>query len=847
MGAKINELEEQAQTTTGVAFERKNPLTETEDPYKLPVYEADVEYDDKENASNDLNVSIIYKIGLLNNSNNLYGKINKIKEYYSPELQFVDKKVYLDEECSQELVGAAIENEALNVPGTIYGQSFTYNTFDINFARVQNNENILSPHTDGNHVKYVYIKMNLPKSSFYKLRNGNYEIYEGENFRNFAEISSYTTYSKDSNGNMAGLYAAFDYNSVPNTITTTNAKLKSREDDDDMSRGLKIVDSGKRTISGVVFKDDIVDTSTEEDEEKKKTLYGDGQRTAGEAGVANVTVQLVPISMIESYGNLDDSFDQSVDRYASYHSRDPKYANVHTTGAELDISSYYTSKGIVPDKLTVTTDEDGKFTLEGFVPGDYQIRYIWGADKGTYYKDKSGNRVNITTAGYKSTSYNRVMEKPIKAVQVPEDKWFLPAYYYKNRTFISGCLNTPQAVDYSEAVDSWQERLNIDNSLTTTFEDYNMYTDEVNTKTNMNSWTRVMKIGIESVGNLGNEDDCNIQVQEGVEKYDFNISSIDFGLIERPKQQLSISKELKKLRIIDSQDRVIVEAEVIIDENGKKTFKNIEDVLYTVLLPDSNTNPSGLVKSEIDNDYMPITVEATFNISITATGKNDYMNTVFYYYGPNSDGWTRNPVTINPTGVYDYVSDKYSLITTDEARYTMINKDDYKNAINNSTNTNTKLYSTSESGSNTVVEGAYNDEQAKNINDKQYSVLKSVFDEWDNSGTTAREAKLNGKNILDLKGLVKNGGYKAGDIESLEYTVTAVIQSQGDKDTRLDNDVEIVNISKTENYGNAVIESYKPLYDKSQGFVITPPTGENRETLNTEENNNLAVIIISKA
>lgn len=782
----------QVETSLGVGFERKNPLS-NDFKYNTAIHKADVEYELNGNtnaySNGELKVTITYAIGLVNNSHTLYGKVNRIKEYYSSDYTFADKKVYADKECTTPLNGVIIENESTlnNAKLGNDNTSRNYKTFDINFG---NSGIVLTPKTNKDCVKYIYVKMELPKSQFYDFVN--HKLYDNKEFRNFAEISSYTTYSAYNANNKTGtLYATYDYNSVPNTINTTNPKLRKHERDDDFAPGLQLVLAEERTLSGTVFKDNIDGTI--------------GRKNAAEKGIQNVTVQLVPANKLT----------KNTENYT------PEFMNV--TSDLNDVKKYYNDRGLNGDALTVKTNDKGEFTFKGFIPGDYQIRYIWGSNNGTIIKD--GNDTKVSVGEYKSTKYT----------DVSNNKWYL-----------NESAN-------SRAIDSWKERLEFDKDLPASYNDYVTYNEEKSTKVkgNMNSWTPKLDMGVEVVGN---QNQNYIVVDEsGNAKYKYDIKSVNFGLIERAKQQLEVKKELTHLRIKDAQDRVIVDAEVEI-KDGKKTFKNINDVLYTVLLPESTTNPSGTVKSEIDKDYMPVKLEATYKVTVTNTSQADYKDKDYYYYYKG----TNNPVKLKATKVYDYISKDFDVNESSDANYKVETLEDYNKEINNSINKASKLYSSS--SSKTIIEAAF--EEYKVWAESGYTeklladgtkvtstnwatgstIIKSLYEEWYNIVTTkkpVRTVKLDGNKVINLQALEQS--LTVGQSVSSTYTVTSLIQNKDDE-IKLDNEVEIIDIDRDSDFGKTTINTYKKLYDAGESVIITPPTGEDRSK---EEVNILAISLAS--
>lgn len=768
-------------TILGTAFERKYPLSD-EFKYKTPVYEADMKYNNKEDPNKNLKVSIVYAIALVNDSQNLYGQIRSIKDYYSTDMEF--EGIYTDAACTRTLQGVNIKRDHYN--GTLYNQTVNseYTTLDIDLTGVRTTDLILAPKSTTklsngeSNVKYLYIKMNLPKEKFY---NGS--VFDGsKEYRNYAEITSYASYSS-----RGVRYAHFDYDSVPNTITTANPSLEREEDDSNFAPGLKLELAEERTISGVVFEDKSLPNNG------LNVLLGDGKLGFGENRIKNVLVQLVPINN----ANLDST---EPERFTTF--------STNSIDSVNNVDAYYRSNNINADNLTVQTDSYGNFTIRGFIPGDYQIRYVWGENYGGY-----------SSRDYKSTVYDKTQLEDSNS-----KNWY---------------LSEKQGTNYSEAVDSWNVRNSIDKELKTNYGDLTINNE--NSSNLMHSWTRPMDLGVELRG-VEDHDYKYLNALKNDAKVGlaYTISSIDFGLIARPSQQLEITKELKKVKIIDGQDRVIIEAEVV-EENGKKVLKNKDEVLYTVYLPESDAQVAGILKSELDKDYLPVRIESTYQVTVKNSGQQDYANKEFYYYGTNGKYWYQNPVQIQPSAVYDYLSKSYDL-TGDE--YTFISNEEYSEKVKEQIKNADELEGTNAETTKTVVEYGYTKDGTTVKEWKStYRTLASLYEEWYEKvqGTySTRKAKLDGRKVIELSQL--EGDYKAGDVKTCTYTATSVVTDSKD-DFSLDNDVEIINIDRVGEFGKTLIPTYKTLYDAGESVLVTPPTGENRD----KTESNIWIISITSA
>lgn len=704
-------------TSLGVSLEDDNLLDPTNSEYKysLPIYEADVNYlNDSEDDPSALNVTITYAIGLVNNSQTLYTKVNEINELFSKNLDITEAKLYSDKDCTQEIATTSAAG------------SDTTNWKQMKFNIT--NGILLAPNTTQN----VFIKMTLPKSSLKDFVDN--ELYANEEFINNAEIGSYSIYSNAG----TALYAGYDYDSKPNNFVND-----INEDDNDSAPGIKLVKSDERSISGYVFEDRPLEDAKNNDE-----ILGDGIRdveeTAG-AGIKNVLVELV-----DEAGNV----------------------------AAQD-----------------TTDENGKYTLSDFIPGKYRIKFTWGDKqqtmRGTTY---------ITTNDYKSTIVNMQND------HLSENEWY---------------LNRNQVTNYSEAKDDFELRQRLDQNSPMRYSDLDNL--NVQESDNMVSYTNTLNMSVEVT------EDVKVLTEGGTTKFVYDINSIDLGLIERPKQQLTVTKGISKIKIMNKDGGTLVDTQI--DPDKEEKFSNAAELLYTTYLNKSASNPNGTVKVEID--LYPLTIEVTYKVTIKNTSEKDYNNTTYYYYGHQNASeytnvaWNSNPVKIQAVGVYDYLNNKFQTSQSDS--YSVVESSQFAN------NLRSKYESLPDSKQKednlTIAEEGYN--QYKSSDGENVPIgartekIQKLFDTVDNLSNNLRNYRLNNKKVLNLTSF-ENQELIPGQEISNEYTLTSQIASSKD-DINLNNEVEISDVKNSSNFGRNLIKSYGDLTDIAEELIITPSTGGNKD------------------
>lgn len=372
-------------------------------------------------------------------------------------------------------------------------------------------------------------------------------IIEKENIslnQNIVEIASYTSYDESNN-----LYGTIDKKSNPDNLSTITDSTKY-ELDTDNAPALTLESKGVRTITGNVF----LDNSTVNENNER---FGDGIfDPAKESTIANVDVQLI-------------STDES--------------------GQTFDI---------------VKTQNDGSYTLSGFIPGTYEIKYVWGTDKGGY-----------DVRYYKGTIYNDLTRKDNN-------------YWYLDETH-----------RYSDALDNWETRLKIDKYT---------QTKEGDETTTMDSYTPTIKFEVE-------RDSINPNKI-------FNIQHVDFGIVERPKQTLELTKNVKDIKLNIQNGPYLINTDV----SNKEPHFTGEASNLTYMPPD-NINKYGLIKAEISSTVtrQGARIQIIYNISIKNNSEIDYSNINYYLYGPNSEQValkTEEQLTLKADEILDYLDSKLTSI-----------------------------------------------------------------------------------------------------------------------------------------------------------------------------------------
>ena len=561
-----------------------------------------------------LGIEVTYKF-TITNASATRGTATKIADYYDDRYTYV--KAY-DENGNN-----------LNVTS-----SGTYNGF--NMVEIATNRKMLNQ----NDTMDIYVVYNLNEApkTLEGLLNGTVEIPT----YNIAEIVEYTT----DNSTLAASQTQYtrgliDKDSAPgsanreqvrldttvgeNTSTISgnpttvqyyfNKKLDENKDNDQYLMRLKYEDDtytspilyfvssdNQRTITGKVFRDETTTNPT------TKVKTGNGKIDNGEVGVYGATVRLFE----------------------------------------------YVNGGAVV-RYTVNTDKDGNFTIKGFLPGNYYIRYYYGATKDTALLNQGGDGINkYSYNGEDYQSTNNTGEYGAAKLNDSELVW----YVYNEQEGISTATdNSAQRAVVSKNVtgfiDEEMQVLNnmrdgksVDDSKVTyalNNENKTVTPDNIMDKTWMYSDTNQILFTVEK-SSLND----NREVVQPSEFGEYNVVNMNFGIAEVPVTTIDLQKHVKSFTITDSTGQNILASMEQVD--GQWALKG--DV---IAVPGGSTNIDVSIENEkLQGARLEVTYEITSTMKTeknfdnksltvpTIKGIVDYINNNLVYnqaLGDNSKYW----------------------------------------------------------------------------------------------------------------------------------------------------------------------------------------------------------------
>ena len=649
--------------------------------YERELRKTDLQYKSAAQYDSDpdkLQVYVTYKIQIKNQS------VGKITGYV------LDLNDYAD--TSYQLVNSYDENgKAINwsSSGSVSGNGKTYNKIHTTSL---SNVGI----TD---KKWIFMQYKVSYDTLREL------LSKGETTEeNYAEIAGYkNTYTdtrKDTEGRVmanAGENAGLiDCDSTPDNMNPTSSNVqnfvkqsktdayqslkgdeKSKrsmavfEDDADVAPGLKLIrDDTPRTISGTVFED-----SPLEDKLNNNERIGDGQYTSGENIVNKVKVEL----LCQNNEDVDTL-----------------------------------------NKVETRSNQDGSYTLSGYIPGDYLIKFTYG-DKECLINPQKNNQM-YTGQDYKSTIYTEGDYKDL--------------YWYNN--------TSPRKND---AVDDYEGRRQVVNSYS---KDYKYDIAKVLNATRTNN-SDLLETLAEKTYMTANTAKMAMEIEYlKDEKTSYKVQNVDFGIIERPRTKIVLEKNVSHIKLTST------DGTTIFDTNQSTSNLTWKENKYN---DRGNMVSTGLVQGTVDENLLyGSTLNVRYTLEIRNHSEVDYNEKSYYVTGVVSNRGTMN--RIEPTSVIEYVPN----VLQYDAELTKANGEVYI-AVSNQYGSAAHLDSIA--GSNNLWQILASKRENKNLpNSYKDTLLEAgAFDEanktideilvTDLNGVTAKLARNDKINLTDVLTLTR--------------------------------------------------------------------------------------------
>lgn len=556
--------------------------------YNREIYETDYNYDSAalNHPGSDLEVYITYKITVRNQSMSIMSQIQEVVDYYDadytykPNLSWIiyrdgnNNRTTVNKDQYYEMMDqdqSVIDNESTSAVGIIDNSKEV--KAEEGKSRYGNEKDL------GNGYQNLYIrgledkKLATGESAYIYLtfevnKEGNRIILDDDSSpkENIAEINGYVTYYRDGtelpngvskgSGDIAGL---LDRDSNPGNLVKEDLRgekyEKNFEDDTDRAPSLRVIIDAEavRKANGTVWEDERTET-VGDSSNSTDAIIGDGIRQEGEEiGISGVTVQLVEKC--------------------------------------IDGSEYIWQE--------TTTNSEGKYNFESYIPGDYVIRFYYGDTESTAIP--SGEQpVSYNGQDFKSTIYQDGIEQ---SGTTDIDGRFT-AYTNTATQNESGTYGydiykaDSDSTNYSDAKDIWstgnRSGLNIIGPVNSAREvagrdrvidysdenvtnhiaevlaspysgDSSLY-NEFMDNTYMTAETGVIVVEFEydrqqTDGNKGTANNSSNSSKDYVGENQYNsnytLNNIDLGLTERPKAQLEIDKSITNIKVTLANNSIL--------------------------------------------------------------------------------------------------------------------------------------------------------------------------------------------------------------------------------------------------------------------------------------------------
>ena len=293
------------------------------------------------------------------------------------------------------------------------------------------------------------------------------------------------------------------------------------------------------------------------------------------------------------------------------------------------IAKVYTEKSNLSGKDAVTTTaDDGSYSIEGLIPGSYIVRYTYSNGK-----TKTTDGENINVYDYKGTIYTN--PNGSEENKIDQQFWHLKEIDKR----------------YSDAIDDYNMRKAID------------------------AESKVINYDTASKVNSGKTDESkfmqastptftmNVENTEGTttgtdEIKEYKVTNIDFGIVDRAKQSLTLSKVVSNVRL------TLGNGNTIVDGNPAEIKKN-DFLQYLPGYKDLFGGTEDNAKIVLDPTLMQsATIEIKYNFVVTNKSEADYATEAYYKYGTIPTDKDNKLIILNFAKVIDYIDNEMSLDET---------------------------------------------------------------------------------------------------------------------------------------------------------------------------------------
>lgn len=331
---------------------------------------------------------------------------------------------------------------------------------------------------------------------------------------------------------------------------------------------------------------------------------------------------------------------------------------------------------------------------------------------------------------------------------------------------------------------------------------------------------------------------------------DYTIDNIDLGLVERPRAQLKLNKQVTNFKIVLANQQVLYNTNKAVNNlvyskhSGHKV--NYEDLrLKSVAVSANNTKESPeLITAYMDDELLEGSkMQVEYTLTVTNVGEVDYLDKNYYYTGQTNNSSEGNMSKTNAVNVIDYHSNSSKFDENDNKQWNVKTANELVSSVpqqgnNETTGANAEITINNEKVPNDVVNRKYINEL------RTYDTLLVTGDlakgTGSNSGLLPEISKSGDDNSskstkLNLSSELSSDTAGGNLIYNNLVEIVATTNSQGRRmqfsivgnqemgDQSLGN-----NAAADANSGEDLITPSEIDADSAQKIVIMPPTGENK-------------------
>jgi len=598
-------------------------LYKTDYYYRAEIYQASGNtegYDSIEKFYKDLNMKIedtelevylMYKISLYNESANYVAQINAVDDYFDTSLgKPVSEKIekYIKSEdgmvevanSSYITVGSGSQNQVnwnITEKGIRGSDGITYNkmTAELDNLKLQSGERA-----------DIFVTFKVQKDNI----NGVQNAVALGNKSNVVEISNYSTYNSD--GSLAG---KVDRDSAAGNVNIRSYNVTEWYEDDTFAAPvleLKLIEE-ERKINGKAW----------EDKAEGDSAVGNGIYDNNEALIGGLTTEL-----IEKVKVKGDS------GYIEYDFLWPTNKGLDALGGKtmeyltgFDSTTETARQGIDSEEEKVSV---GEYKFNGVPVGDYVVRFLYGNNKMKLEDTHgiTGEAVALKSDGSSFSGNDKILianydNDTVGASSIYNGQDFKATIYQAGfvATDSNGYINNEwhdldnialAEAKVSDARDNEARRLgvisnselitningkvlktanDVEEKHTELYEDYSMFADTAKLKLEIRGYGEAAVQKEELKGTI--IENGSVKVTE--EEIDYTIKDIDCGLIERPKTKLVLDKEISSIKLTTNDGRTI--------------FNAMYDIDYELKSDLFGSTADKVVVGKIDNKYLIASVK----------------------------------------------------------------------------------------------------------------------------------------------------------------------------------------------------------------------------------------------